>query len=88
MSPTTTAVPPMGSALGEVGGRSDLEGRADELVPVPLGDDGNVELTRQHGPGVDARSRDGDVGTDLFPTESGGEFRSGESHASRSRPIV
>ena len=80
--------PTDGLPLGEVGGRPALEGRADELVPVTLGDDGNVELPGQHRSGVDARSRDGDVGPDLFPTESGCEFRNGESHASRSRPIV
>ena len=80
--------PTDGLSLGEVGGRPALEGCADEFVPIALGDDGNVELPRQHRPGVDARSRDGDVGPDLFPTESGREFRNGESHASRSRPIV
>ena len=31
---------------------------------------------------------DGDVGPDQLPTELGREFRSGESHASPSRPIV
>ena len=72
----------------EVGRGTPFESVADELVPVALGDDGNVELSRLHRPGVDARARHGDIGSDLLPTETGGEFRNGESHASRSRPIV
>ena len=77
-----------GFPCGEIGRGSPLEGRADELVPVALGDDGDVELPRHCRPGVDARSRHGDIGTDVLPTESGCEFRSRKSHASRSRSIV
>ena len=80
--------PADGLPFRQVGRRASLEGRADEVVPVTVGDDGNVELTRQDRSGVDARSRDGDIRPDLFPAQPGREFRNGESHASRSRPIV
>ena len=88
MSATTIAVAPIGFACGEVGRGTSLERAADELVSVSFSDDRNVELSRQHRSGVDARSRDGDVGPDPLPAQPGGELRSGESHASRSEPIV
>ena len=80
--------PAAGLPFRQVGRRAALERRADEVVPVALGDDRNVELPRDDRPGVDTRSRDGDIGSDLLPAEPGRQFRNGESHASRSRPIV
>ena len=88
MSPTTTAVPPTGLPLRQVGRRAALERRADEVVPVTLGHDGNVELPGRIVLVSMLAPVDGDIGPDLFPAEAGREFRSGESHASRSRPIV
>ena len=80
--------PAAGFTLGQVGRRTAFEGRADEVVPIALGDDGNVELPREESPGVDTRPGDGDIGSDLLPAEPGRQFRNGESHASRSRLIV
>ena len=73
---------------GQVGTGAGLEGGGDEGVPVALGDDRDVELTRPHRPGVDAGAVDGDIGPDQLPAELGGELRCGESHASPSSPIV
>ena len=88
VSATTMAVAPTGFLCRQVGRGSPFQGGADELVPVAFGDDGNVELARRCRPGVDGHSIDDDVGSDLLPTEAGGEFRNGESHASPSRLIV
>ena len=79
---------PCGLAHRQVGGRPGLEGGADELVPVALGDDRDVELARPDGPGVDAGPVDGDIGPDQLAAELGCELRCGESHASPSWPIV
>ena len=79
---------PDGFLCRQVGRGSPFQGGADEHVPVAFGDDGNVELARQCRPCVDGHSIDDDVGSDLLPTEAGGEFRNGESHASPSRLIV
>ena len=79
---------PDGLPCREVGRGSPVQGGADELVPVAFGDDGNVELVRRCRPGIDGHSIDDDVGPDLLPIDTGGEFRDGESHASPSRPSV
>ena len=76
---------PDGFLRREVGRGSPFQGGADELVPVAFGDDWNVELACHCCPCVDGHSIDDDVGSDLLPTEAGGEFRNGESHASPSR---
>ncbi len=73
---------------GEVGRGSSFEGDGDELVPVALGNDRNIEPARRRRAGVDGRSVHHDVGPDQRPTEADGEFRSGESHASPSQSIV
>ena len=73
---------------GQVGGRTGVEGGPDEVVPVPLRDDRDIELSRQRRPGVDARSLDGDIGAGQLPAEHGCELRCDESHASSSQSIV